>query len=266
MDAALTAGARVTATAVPGIGGRPASPIHRLDPRAKTLGLVGVTLVAVSAPPRHWPVYAGAAAALAAVAAIARVTPRDLWRRVRVVLPLVLAVGALVPFSRSGGETWALGPLTASEAGLVVFAGVAAKAAIGTTSAALLAATTPFPSLLRGLEALRVPRLLTLVAAFMYRYLFVIGDEVARMRLALAARGHRPRHLLHGAAVGRVATALFLRSHARGERVYLAMAARGYRGAMPQLERLRFGAADAAFVAALAATLLVLRMLVEVGP
>jgi cobalt/nickel transport system permease protein len=265
MDAALTAGARVTATAVPGIGGRPASPIHRLDPRAKTLGLVGVTLVAVSAPPRHWPVYAGAAAALAAVAAIARVTPRDLWRRVRVVLPLVLAVGALVPFSRSGGETWALGPLTASEAGLVVFAGVAAKAAIGTTSAALLAATTPFPSLLRGLEALRVPRLLTLVAAFMYRYLFVIVAEVGRMRAALAARAYRPRHLLHAAALGRMSTALFLRTYARGERVYLAMLSRGYRGGTPHLTPLRFRQADAVFVAGVLALLVAVRAGVEVA-
>ena len=48
------------------------------------------------------------------------------------------------------------------------------------------------------------------------------------MRTALAARGHRPRHLLHGAATGRLATALFLRAHARGERVHVAMAARGW--------------------------------------
>ena len=34
------------------------------------------------------------------------------------------------------------------------------------------------------------------------------------MRTALAARGYRPRTLLHGAATGRLATALFLRSHA----------------------------------------------------
>ena len=38
---------------------------------------------------------------------------------------------------------------------------------------------------------------------------------------------------------GRVATALFLRTYGRGERVYLAMLARGYRGAMPQLAPLR---------------------------
>ena len=38
-----------------------------------------------------------------------------------------------------------------------------------------------------------MPRLLMLIAAFMYRYLFVIVEEVGRMRAALAARGYRPR-------------------------------------------------------------------------
>ena len=68
-----------------------------------------------------------------------------------------------------------------------------------------------------------MPRTLTLIAAFMYRYLFVIVDEVQRMRAARDARGYRPRTLLGAGAVGRVASALFLRTHARGERVYLAM-------------------------------------------
>ena len=39
-----------------GVAGDPASPVHRLDPRAKLLGLTGVTIVAVSAPLRAWPV------------------------------------------------------------------------------------------------------------------------------------------------------------------------------------------------------------------
>ena len=90
--------------------------------------------------------------------------------------------------------------------------------------------------MLRGLEAMRVPRLFVLIAAFMYRYLFVIADEAGRMRAALAARGYRPRHVLQaGRARAAWPTAMFLRTYARGERVYLAMLARGYRGTMPQL-------------------------------
>jgi cobalt/nickel transport system permease protein len=83
----------------------------------------------------------------------------------------------------------------------------------------------------------------------MYRYLFVLVGEVGRMRSALAARGYRPRSALGAGAAGRVATALFLRTYGRGERVYLAMLARGYRGAIPRIAPLSFARMDAAFVA-----------------
>jgi cobalt/nickel transport system permease protein len=243
------------------LAGDPASRVHRLDPRAKIVGLVGVTLVAVSTPLGGWPVWVACALVLATCAASARVPPAALWRRVRVVLPLVLAVGALLPFGRAGGASAALGPLTVHEAGLLVFAAVAAKALIGTVSAALLGATTTFPEVLRGLEAMRVPRLLVLIAGFMYRYLFVLAGETGRMRAALASRGYRPRSALHAGAMGRVATAMFLRTYGRGERVYLAMLARGYSGAMPQLAPLALRRADAAFVVAVLVTILPLRVL-----
>ena len=125
----------------------------------------------------------------------------------------------------------------------------------------LLGATTSFPDVLHALERLRAPRLLVLIAAFMYRYLFVIVDEVSRMRAALAARGYAPRHALQAAAIGRVATALFLRTYERAERVHLAMVARGWSQTMPRLNVLAYTRADAVFLTALAATLLSVRVI-----
>ncbi|MBA2349359.1 MAG: cobalt ECF transporter T component CbiQ [Solirubrobacterales bacterium] len=236
------------------------SRVHRLDPRAKILGLITVTLVAVSAPLERWPAYVACAAVLVAYAIAAGVGPRALWRRLRVVLLLVLGVGVLVPFVRSGGARFEFGMLSVHQAGLEIFAAVAAKAIIGTTSAALLGATTTFPAVLRGLEALRVPRLLVLIAAFMYRYLFVIVEELARMRSALVSRGYRPRTALQAGAMGRVAGAMFLRTYGRGERVYLAMLARGYNGTMPQRVPLRLVGTDVAFVAGVALIVLTARL------
>ncbi len=246
-----------------GLAGDPASRVHRLDPRAKIAGLAGITVVGVSTPPRDWPVLAACALALATIAALARVRPRVIWSRAKVVLPLVVFVAVFVPFVR-GGETVDVGPLALSRDGLTTFFGVSSKALIGTVSAVLLGATTTFPDVLHGLERMRAPKLLTLIAAFMYRYLFVIGGEVRRMRVALAARGYRPRHALQAAAIGRVATALFLRTYDRGERVYVAMLARGYSGATPRLRGLAFARADVLFLTVLAAALLPLRVLIEV--
>ena len=248
-----------------GIAGDAASPIHRLDPRAKLIGLAGITLVAVTSPLRAWPVYVACAVALALVALLARVPVATIWTRARVVLPLVLFAGAFVPFVREGGASVELGPLTVSEAGLATFAAVGAKAILGTVSAVLLGATTAFPEVLHALERLRAPRLLVLIAAFMYRYLFVILDEARRTRAALAARGYSPRHALQAGTLGLVVTSMFLRTYERAERVHLAMLARGWRQAMPRLDVLAFGRADAVFLAALGA-LLPFRVLVEVLP
>jgi cobalt/nickel transport system permease protein len=248
-----------------GLAGDPSSPVHRLDARAKLLGLAGLTVVAATSPAGAWPLLAGCAVLLGAVALGARVPARTVWRRARVVLPLVLLAAASVPFLRQGGDVHRIGPLSVHDAGLTVFGAAAAKAAVGTLSAVLLAATTTVTAALDGLRRLRAPAALVAIAGVTWRYVFVLCEELARMRTALAARGHRPRHLLHATAIGRLATALFLRAHARGERVHVAMTARGWTGAPAAGPARVLGRADLLFVAALAGLPLALRLGLELG-
>jgi cobalt/nickel transport system permease protein len=221
------------------------SAVHRHDPRAKLLGLTAVTVIAVSTSAR--PVHVACALTLLAVAIAARVRPRTIWRRARIVLPPVLLVAAVVPLVQDDGVALAVA--------------VSTKAVLGTFSAVLLGVTTSFPDILHALERLKTPRLLVLIAAFMYRYLFTIVDEVQRMRSALAARGYAPRNALQAQAIGRVATALFLRTYERAERVHLAMLARGFDQHMPRLGTLSFRRTDVVFLSALA-PLLVIRVAV----
>jgi cobalt/nickel transport system permease protein len=243
-----------------GIAGDPRSPVHRLDPRAKILAFAGITLAAVTAPLTDWLVYALAGTMLLGIAVAARIPAGAICSRARWAVPFVLVVVLLLPLTRSGGATYELGPLAIHDAGLAIAVSVAAKSAIGVLSAVLLVTTTSFPDTLRGLEAMRTPRVLVMIASFMYRYLFVIAEDVGRMRAALASRGYQPRHALQVAALGRVATALFLRTYERGERVHLAMLARGYRGEMPELEPLVLRRADAAFATAVLVALVSLRI------
>jgi cobalt/nickel transport system permease protein len=243
-----------------GVLGDRGSAVHRLDPRAKVVGLLAVTLVAVSAPLAAWPAWVACALVLAAVAATARVPPREALRRSRAPLALVVALALTVPFVRAGGRQLELGPVTVHEAGLAVLAAVAAKAAIGTLSAVLLMATTSLPDVLAALERMRVPRLLVAIAGLTYRYGFLLADEAARMRAALAARNWRPRHPAAAGAAGRVAGALFLRAHARAERVHLAMLARGYDGTLPAAAGRALNRADLAFAAVLPALLVSVRV------
>ena len=55
------------------------------------------------------------------------------------------------------------------------------------------------------------------------------------MRLARISRGHDPRFLWQLGATARGVGSLFVRSYSRGERVHLAMLARGWAGRMPCL-------------------------------
>jgi cobalt/nickel transport system permease protein len=108
----------------------------------------------------------------------------------------------------------------------------------------VLAATTPVADLLRGLDRLRVPRVITAIAGFMVRYLGIVAGEAQRMHVARQSRGYDPRWLWQARGMAASAGTLFVRSYERGERVYLAMLARGYDGTMPALAGARAAASD----------------------
>jgi cobalt/nickel transport system permease protein len=182
-----------------------------------------------------------------------------------VVLPLVVLAAAALPLVRDGGARFEVGPLVLWEEGLLALAAVAAKASIGTFSAVLLGATTAFPQVLRALEQLRVPRLFVVIAQTTHRYLPVVVGEVRRTRSALLARAWRPRSVLQAAPVGRVAGTLFLRAHARGERVHRAMMARGFSGTLPAPPVARPARGDVLFAAAVPGALIAVRALVELA-
>ena len=105
------------------------------------------------------------------------------------------------------------------------------KSLIAGASAVLLVCTTPFSGLLAALQADALPRLLLAIIAFLYRYLFLLQGEFLRLVRAARSRncGSRPAGV-RLAAAGGIVGSLFLRTYARGERVYTAMLARGYDG------------------------------------
>ena len=64
----------------------------------------------------------------------------------------------------------------------------AVKALALATLAAVLLVSAPLDATLKAAHALRVPGLLIQLALLSYRYLFVLGDELARLRIALRCR------------------------------------------------------------------------------
>jgi len=216
--------------------------IHRLDPRVKVVVTLLFIVSNVVLPDGAWP---GFALALVWVLMVTRAAglPWDFaLRRSFVALPFAL-VAVTTLFSLPGDPLVAfrLGPwsLGISEAGLLRFVSIVIRTLLSVMMAVLLAATTSFPDMLHAFRHLRLPSLLVAVIGFMYRYLFVLTDEVIRLLRARSARsGQLPGYKAGGTVfwrarvTGYMAGQLFVRSFARSERVYQAMLARGYRGHM----------------------------------
>ena len=90
----------------------------------------------------------------------------------------------------------------------------------------------------------------------MYRYIFILVDEVIRMRQARDSRSISCRRLRQIGAVGNMIGTLFIRSYERGERVYAAMMARGFDGHSRALGQLHFSRVDAYFIVCLSLALI----------
>ncbi len=213
------------------------SPVHRAPAHLKVLALL-VFVLAVVATPKDWfAAYAGYLMLLGVLVTVSEVPPTYLLKRLVVEVPfLVFAV--LLPFIATGPRTEVLG-LSVSEPGLLAAWALVAKGTLGVLASLTLAATTEPRDLLAGLERLRLPQQLVQIMGFMIRYVDVVTDEMRRMRIARESRGFTASNPRHWPVVARGAGALFIRSYERGERVHLAMVARGYTGSLPDTRRHR---------------------------
>ncbi|MBV8541458.1 MAG: cobalt ECF transporter T component CbiQ [Pseudonocardiales bacterium] len=207
------------------------TPVHRLAPQCKVAATALFVLAVAATPAGAYRPYLWYLLLLAALAALARLPPLTLSRRLLVEVPFLLFVLALPVLD--GPPRLTVLAVRLSVPGLHAAATIALKATFGLLTTGILAATTPLPEIITGLERLRVPRVFTAVAAFMVRYTEVLAAELARTRTAAVCRGGSPRWFwqVHDVTAG--LGALVVRSFERGERVYLAMVSRGYTGAVP---------------------------------
>jgi cobalt/nickel transport system permease protein len=220
------------------------SPLSRLDPRWK---LAAITLSGLVAAVVHTP--RGAVAALAGALMLA-VVSRLPWRwcvlRLAPILLFVAVFAVPVIFlPTKAGPVWQFGSATLSVFGAETALVLLCKAAALVLLALVVLATAPLDATLKAAHALRVPGLLVQLTLLSYRYLFVLADELGRLRIAVRVRGYRNRANLHSyRTIGAVTGALLVRGWERGDRVGHAMRCRGFDGRFRSLSEFRTTAAD----------------------
>ncbi|HYZ98947.1 MAG TPA: cobalt ECF transporter T component CbiQ [Acidimicrobiales bacterium] len=221
---------------IDGLYVRGTSPVHRLAPATKIAATVAFVFAVVVTPREAVWAFGVHAGLVASVAGLAGLRPGLVVRRLRIEIPFLL-FAVFMPFTGAGPRVDVLG-VSLSEPGLWAAWNIAVKGTLGVAASIVLAATTPVAELLRGLDRLRVPRVVTAIAGFMVRYLGIVAGEARRMHVARQSRGYEPRWLWQARGTAASAGTLFVRSYERGERVYFAMLARGYDGSMPPLDTL----------------------------
>lgn len=142
------------------------------------------------------------------------VTPGFLLRRMLLLAPFMLCVVLGAALQPGSGPGWAV---------------VAAKSALCLTTVILLSNTTPFGAILGVLQRIGIPSLLITTMALMHRYLFVLADEMVRMRRARTSRTFVRSKRFTWSVMATVAGRLFERATERADRIYDAMCARGWK-------------------------------------
>lgn len=241
------------------------SPVHRLDPRTKFLAAVLLILALALVPPDSWLTYGLCFVLVAAAVLVARVPVGYVLKRSLVIMPFVAMIAVFIPFFKEGEvagsyNVW-LWQVTVTRSGLQVLVNILAKSWLSILALIWLTSTTRLTDLLQGLERLRLPRVLIMIMSFMYRYLFILVDEVERLKQARDSRSFGGGRLWHLKTIGHMMGTLFIRSYERGERVYAAMVARGFDGQSRTFHQLHFRPNDAVFMFSVTAVLAVAAIL-----
>lgn len=226
------------------------SPVHRLDARAKLLAVLAYTVVLISFDRYEILALAPLAIFPLAMLWLSAVPVGFALRRTAILSPFILMLCLAGPFYDRQPMSLAIGPWHFSVAGGYLTAiNLALKFTLGVLTLTALMCTTAFAQLLQAMRKLGLPNILCVQLGFLYRYIFVLIDEAMRLRrtrdFRLGGLAPASRRL---SAVGGIIGSLFVRTLDRGERIHLAMCARGYRGQSNSLTQLHFNRTDAIFL------------------
>ena len=218
------------------------SRLHDLAPQCKIVAAGLFIVSVVLTPPQQLWAFALYILLLGVAIDLSRVAVPFIIRRMSFAIPFLVFAMAL-PFLGDGPHTEILGVDVSSEGSWDAL-NLVMKGGFGIACCILLTAATSMADLLKGFARLRFPRVMIAIAGFMIRFGDLTTGEMRRMRTARLSRGYDPAWWWETRALAISVGTLFIRSFERGERVYLAMVSRGYRGEMPELASNKAGPWD----------------------
>ncbi len=194
------------------------SPIHRFSPNLKLLFTL-FSIIIFTLLPFGLLLYlaAGYGIFMSVTIYVSRVPVNFLLRRVLVILPFIIPLILLNLFFRDGNK-------------IEVSILISVRSILSILLLLVLVSTTRFDRIIKTLEKWRIPAVLLTILSFMYRYIFLLVDEIEKMARSVRLRSaHKHKYLIFRSYIS-MAGMLFIKSFDRAERVFQAMEMRGYSG------------------------------------
>lgn len=203
------------------------SPVHRLHPLSKLLVTIFYIITVVSFTKYNITGLVVMVLYPVILFQIADIPVSLCFYRLRLVLPLVCAVGLANPFLDKL-PLLQIGGITVT-GGMISMVTLMLKGIYSLMASFLLIATTSIDNICAALRKLHVPGILTTLILLTYRYIGVMIEEVSVMTQAYSLRAPGQKGI-HISAWGSFLGQLLLRSMDRAEELYNSMLLRGYTG------------------------------------
>lgn len=201
------------------------SPVHRINALTKLLSTVVFILTVMSFDKYALTSLIPMILLPVLLFQLSGIPIRTCFYKLRIVLPLVMAVGLFNPFF-DRQILLKLGTVAVS-GGTVSMLTLMLKGVLCLMASFLLVATTPFDSICASLRRLHLPGMLVTLLLLTYRYVGVMTEELAVMTDAYHLRAPGQKGI-HFSAWGSFLGQLLLRSMDRAQELYSSMLLRGY--------------------------------------
>ncbi len=234
------------------------SPLHRIDARIKLLSAFAFILIIVSEPRGVLFPFIYYSMVIAVLVRVSNVPGRFILSRCLIVSPFILLAAVFYPLSSM--ITGEFGGLPAYQAEYRIALSIILKAFSAVIILTLLVSTDKFHNLLQGLRKLRMPRLLGIISALMYRYIFILTDEALKTRMARESRTPGKLNINKFKVYGNQSAMIFIRSMDRSQIIYNSMLSRGFTGEFPGMQKTAISGRDVAFFIFFISILLVIRL------
>jgi len=220
---------------------------HRLDPRIKLFTFLSLIAVIIFTPYGRTLRFIFYFCLLAFIHFAASLKTRDVFRRILLLIPLLLFFAAALIISPEHGF----------RQDMEIFMDLSTKSGLCFLCIAYFSLTTDFYGLIRGLHSLKIPHIFSGILLFGYNYGVLLIREVKRIKNAKESRSPRRGSKIKDIKLSvYLAPMLVFKTLEKSGKIYAAMLSRGFKGELRGLRQPVMTSKDVVFISVFAAVLI----------